>query len=120
VAIDQLSLVKQDLSQFTYHSIQGGIPEFGTTVTVEGSACYVQTPLMTFFDGAVPVHATGVALLEFNGEERRVLLSTQADFDIEVRIEQRSVIDDDTSGGVKRIILLASTATFLLVGLFGF
>lgn len=120
VGIDQLSLVKQDGSQFTYHSIRGGVPESGTTVTVEGSACYIETPLMKFFDGAIPVRATGVALLEFSGEERRVLLSTKADFDIDVRIEQRSVTEGDTSGGVKHIVSLASTVAFFLVGLLGF
>lgn len=124
VGIDQFSLVEQDLAQFTYRSIQGGIPQFGTTVAFNGSACYVQTPLMTFFDGAVPVQATGVALLQFTGEERylqtRFLLSQRSDFDIDVSIEQQStVIDKDTSAGVKHIISLALTASFLLVGLLG-
>jgi hypothetical protein len=124
VGIDQFSLVEQDLAQLTYRSIQGGIPQFGTTVAYNGSACYVQTPLMTFFDGAVPVQATGVALLQFTGEERylqtRFLLSQRSDFDIDVSIEQQStVIDKDTSAGVKHIISLALTASFLLVGLLG-
>jgi hypothetical protein len=124
VGIDQLSLVEQDLSQFTYRSIQGGIPEFGTAVTFKGSACYIQTPLMTFFDGAVPVQATGVALLQFTGEERylrtRFLLSQASDFGIDVRVEQKStVIEEDTSAGVKHIISFALTASFLLVGLLG-
>jgi hypothetical protein len=112
VGIDQLSLV------------QGGIPQFGTAVKFNGSACYVQTPLMTFFDGTVPMQATGVALLQFSGEERylrtRFLLSQRSDFDIDVSIEQKSVaIEDDTSAGVKHIIYLAPTASFLLVGLLG-
>ena len=126
IGIESMSIVEQDLSKFTYHSIKNGSPEFGTTVNVQGSACYIQTPLMTYFNGTIPLRATGVALVQL-GDERnllraRILAETAAslpsNFDIEVVVKPMPEIVD-TSAATKSIVLFAFATAFLLGGLVG-
>jgi hypothetical protein len=49
VGIEELALVEQDVSRFTYKSIHEGKSEFRTFVDVDGSSmAFIEVPLMFF------------------------------------------------------------------------
>jgi hypothetical protein len=49
VGVDELALVEQELSKFTYRAIHQGRSEFGTSVEMDGSAAFIETRFMDFF-----------------------------------------------------------------------
>jgi len=123
VGINSLALVEQDVSKFTYRAIHEGKFEFGTSVDVDGSAAFIEAPLMTFFSGSFDVVAYGLALLRYNGSDRyvksRILVDNalSSGFDVYVKVEKPGEVSQPTSSAISLAVSWVWTMTLLLLGL---
>ena len=121
VGVDELALVEQDLSKFTYRAIHKGKSEFGTSVEMDGSAAFIETPFMDFFSGKFDVVATGVGLFQHSDTNRyvrgRILLDNaiSSDFSIDVKVKEAEINQNPTSSAATQFGLLQSTVLFLFV-----
>jgi hypothetical protein len=125
VGIEELALVEQDVSRFTYKSIHEGKSEFGTFVDVDGSKAFIQVPLMSFFSGLHDVSAEGVALFQHEDSDggrrlrSRIVLDSNlsSQFSVDVTVVPTKEPDSPTSAAALTIGSLVTAVMFLLFGL---